>query len=519
MSKDRSDTLFQLIKSLKKSEKRYFKMSNSSTEDAKYTRLFSLIEKQKKFDDEEILEQEPTIKASQLSNLKAHLYTKVLESLRAYNSSTLPNIRIRDMVDHAEILFNKSLYSQCAEVIKKAKKLAIKSDNLEMQLEIMKWEKQMLSRQTVKDNLERTNQVIKEIEETAIRINHINAFSNLQFKLQAMYKKIGFIRHENDFNEINKVFNKNLPLFEEETFSVSEKISLYNLYIGYYFFIQDFEKGYNYASKLVALFTGQKTLILSRLEVYISSLNYLLIAQNKLLKYKEFQNTTRELRSLNNLPSAYLNENIKLKLQKYTFVHEFNRLFMKGDFARGVALMERIMPGIDQFALQLDPHSRVIMYFKTACLYFGNEEHKTAVVWLNKIINSHEVDLREDIHGFARIVNLISHYELGNMELIEYYVRSTYRFLLKKEDLHQFQKYILNFLVRLKTNITEKELKIRFETLRNNLLELSKDPYEKRAFIYFDIISWLESKIENRPVQEIIQEKAAKRLTMAQGID
>lgn len=33
-------------------------------------------------------------------------------------------------------------------------------------------------------------------------------------------------------------------------------------------------------------------------------------------------------------------------------------------------------------------------------------------------------------------------------------------------------------------------------------------PYEKRAFLYLDIISWLESKIENRPVAEIIQEKA-----------
>ncbi|UXP33969.1 hypothetical protein N6H18_08425 [Reichenbachiella agarivorans] len=513
MSKERSDSLFLLIKSLKKSEKRYFKLSNEGTDDAKYSRLFSIIDQQKHFDDEEILTKDPELKPQQLSNLKAHLYTKILDTLRDYNSSTLPNIRIRDMVDHAEILFNKSLYTQCADIIKKAKKLAIKSDNLEMQLEILKWEKQMLTHST-KGGLERTNKIIRETEETTTRINHINSFSNLQYKLQAMYKKIGFIRHENDFNEINAVFTANLPQFDKSTFSVSEKISLYNLYIGYYFFIQDFERGYEYANKLVALFTGNKTLIQSRLETYISSLNHLLIAQNKLLRYREFQNTTRELRALNNLPSAYLNENIRLKLQKYTFVHEFNRLFMKGDFQRGVDLMDRIMPGIEHFALQLDPHSRVIMYFKTACLYFGNNDFKTAIIWLNKIINSHEVDVREDIHGFARIVNLISHYELGNMELIEYYVRSTYRFLLKKEDLHQFQKYILNFLVRLKTNITEQELKKRFETLRDNLLMLSKDPYEKRAFLYFDIISWLESKIENRPVQDIIQEKASVRLTM-----
>ena len=183
-----------------------------------------------------------------------------------------------------------------------------------------------------------------------------------------------------------------------------------------------------------------------------------------------------------------------------------------GDFEQGVLLIKRINTGLEQFITQLDPHSKMIMFYKTACLYFGNSDYKTAIQWLGKIINSQEADLREDIHGFARILNLIGHYELGNMELIEYYVRSTYRFLLKKEDLHQFQKYILNFLVRLKTNITEEELHKRFVTLSKNLIPLTKDPYEKRAFMYFDIISWLESKIENRGIQEIIKEKARDRM-------
>lgn len=284
------------------------------------------------------------------------------------------------------------------------------------------------------------------------------------------------------------------------------------MYIGYYFFIQDFEKGYQFAKKLVELFDGEKTLQISRLETYLISLNNLLIAQHKLMKYREFQNTTRELRALNNLPSAYRTENIRLKLLKYTFVHEFNRLFMMGDFERGVSLINRINTGLEPFIGQLDPHSKMIMHYKTACLYFGNGNFKMAINSLNNIINSQEGDLREDIHGFARILNLISHYELGNMELIEYYVRSTYRFLLKKEDLHQFQKYILNFLVRLNTHITEGELKKRFIALRENLVPLSKDPYEKRAFIYFDIISWLESKIEGRNIQQIIKEKANYRI-------
>jgi len=165
MPKESSDTLFTLVKSLKRSEKRYFKISVQDATDKKFSRLFDIIDKQEEFNDSEILKKDKSLKSNQLSNMKAHLYTKILQNLRDYNSGTLPNIKIRDMIDHAEILFNKSLYSQCGEVIKKAKKMALKSDNLELLLEILKWEKQMLAHTIGKDNLMRTDLVIKEVQD------------------------------------------------------------------------------------------------------------------------------------------------------------------------------------------------------------------------------------------------------------------------------------------------------------------------------------------------------------------
>ena len=42
----------------------------------------------------------------------------------------------------------------------------------------------------------------------------------------------------------------------------------------------------------------------------------------------------------------------------------------------------------------------------------------------------------------------------------------------------------------------------------NELKKYEDDPYEKRAFLYLDIISWLESKIDRKPLQYIIKEKA-----------
>ncbi|MEM1136429.1 MAG: hypothetical protein AAGI07_11370, partial [Bacteroidota bacterium] len=285
---------------------------------------------------------------------------------------------------------------------------------------------------------------------------------------------------------------------------------LYDLLVGYYFFIQDFEKGFSYAKKWVDLLANSKELIASRLDMYIKGINNLMIAQYKLSKYHEFVETHKKLKAIRTMSHLELNENIQVKLFKYNYVHEFNRYFMLGDFDIGVSRFKKIKNNIEEYIQRLDRHSRIIMYYKIACLYFGNDQHHEALTWINRIINEEDVDLREDIHCFARILNLICHYEIGNNDVIEYYIRSTYRFLLKKDDLHSFQKAILNFLKKLNRITSEEQLINQFIGLREQLLPLTQNRYEKRAFIYFDIISWLESKIQKKPIQQIVKEKAQK---------
>ncbi len=144
-------------------------------------------------------------------------------------------------------------------------------------------------------------------------------------------------------------------------------------------------------------------------------------------------------------------------------------------------------------------------------MYFGDENYNQTIFWLNKIINAKDMNIRSDIQGFARILNLISHWELQNSDLVEYYIRSTYRFLKKKNDFHLYQKFMLSFLRKL-NNATPDNITSSFQELYDNLKPLLGNPYEKRAFIYFDILSWLESKLKGKSNQLIIREKAQKRM-------
>ena len=510
MSKPKSTKLFSLIKSMNPSEKRYFKLMTREEEgqdQSKFLQLFNLIDSLNEYDEDELALKAEFVTTGQLSNLKANLYKKLLMSLRNYNISSTPDMQTRELVDHAQLLFDRSLYKQCEEVLKKAKTQALKNDNLEQLLVILKWQKNLFFQTASTDNRNRAKSIISEVEEVNNRINNINQYTNLQLELNAIYLKTGFIKNENEYHQILNLFSSSLPKVKEDDLSLTEKSSLYSLFVDYYFFIQDFEMGYSYAKKWVELFHS-KSLIYTQLEEYIKALNSLMIAQNKLVKYNEFVKTKRKLRALRYLPAIQINENINLKLFKYTYVHEFNGLFMKGDFTHGTLLMEKIKPRINEYIERLDDHSRVIMYYKIACLYVGDNNYSESLIWLNRIINSEKDDLREDIHGFARILQLICHYELGHTDVIDYYVRSTYRFLLKTENLQLFQKYILNFLKKLSSSISEQEILARFERLLEQLLPLENNPYEKRAFIYFDIISWLEGKLQNRLVQDVIKEKA-----------
>jgi len=66
--------------------------------------------------------------------------------------------------------------------------------------------------------------------------------------------------------------------------------------------------------------------------------------------------------------------------------------------------------------------------------------------------------------------------------------------------------------IRTLGNIYPHELKENFVKLHAELKQYEDDPYERRAFLYLDILSWLESKIENKPIAQIIKNKAAKSL-------
>ncbi|KAA3630792.1 MAG: hypothetical protein DWQ02_17440, partial [Bacteroidetes bacterium] len=208
--------------------------------------------------------------------------------------------------------------------------------------------------------------------------------------------------------------------------------------------------------------------------------------------------------------------NVEGLYKTFSFLHNIQKHFMQGTFKEGLALMPELDSFIESDEYNLDDHRVLVFYYLMACMYFGSGDNDNTIHYLNLIINQKNPDYREDIQCFARILNLIAHYELGNMRLVEYQVKSVYRFLSKMEDLHAVQKEIFRFL-RKTPRIQKSETRDEFLRLKSQLVKLESDPFERRPFLYLDIISWLESKIENKAVGQVIREKFLANQSKAQN--
>ena len=150
MSNTVSDHLHQLIKSLSKAEKRYFKIyskRHTIGDKNNYLLLFDAIEKQTDYNEDAVLKKfKNEAFINRFSITKTRLYDHVLKSLDAFHSNSSVNAQLKRQIHYAEILYKKSLYKQSSKQLKSAKKIAYKYEKHTTLLEIFMWEKLLIEK-------------------------------------------------------------------------------------------------------------------------------------------------------------------------------------------------------------------------------------------------------------------------------------------------------------------------------------------------------------------------------------
>ncbi len=498
--KQTKDPLFLLVQSLTKSEKRNFKLYANRTQskaDTKFIGLFDILSKMSTYDEDLIYKKVKGLTTVQLSNTKRHLYKQILVSLRLLHSQKNIDIQIREQLDFARILYDKGMYLDSLKMLDRVKEIALAHHRDILALEILEFQKLIEERhitrsRSVKNKVE---DLIDEALHTSEVIASTCKLSNLKIKMHGWYIQIGHIKNDKDRLIVEEYFRSNLPILKESSLGFFEKVYLYQSYVWYYFILLDFKKCLAYAKKWTQLFVSNPQFIDEDPALYMRGLAYVLTCSFNVGDKRNFETHLQIFEDFEASHQSKLDALSKKMLFLYLSTARINRHFLMGTFKKGVQLIPSIQGQLQKYVPFLDVHRTMVFNYKIAYLYMKNGDYNMALDYLNVIINLEAGHLREDIQSYARIMQVVSHYELGNRNLLPYMIKSSYRFLDKVKELNKLQKASLDFFNSIITKPEEEEKKA-FQEFCAQLKKISKDPYEKRSFLYLDMLDWATTKVK-----------------------
>ncbi len=505
-----TDPLFQLIKSLGKSEKRSFKLfarRNVSSDELKTVQLFDALDKMQDYNEAALLRRNAAFSKSQLSNLKAQLYKQVLNSMRLLRTDNNIALQLHELMDHARILYNKGLYLQSLKVLDKMKELAYEYQQASYVQQALFFEKKIEALYITRSMRDRAASLARESETVLHTLVLVNKLSSLSLQLYSWYIANGHARNEKDLKGLKIFFDKHLPAQAGESRGFYEQLYLHQSYCWYAFIRLDFLQYYRHCCQWVGCYEQHPQMLMMETAIYIKGMHNLMSAAFALRNPTKMAASIKAFEQFARLKTVRQNQNTLILAYQYLYTARINYHFLTGSFSKGLYMVPFLQKMLKEYGLYLDEYRVLVFYYKIACLYFGSGNNSKAIDYLNLIINS-KANLRTDLQCYARLLHLIAHYELGNFELLEYLIKSVYRFMARMQNLSKVEEAIFDFLRR-SFVVGAHALRPEFEKLRSQLLLYEGNPLEARAFAYLDIISWLESKIKGQQVQDIIREKSA----------
>ncbi len=511
-SKIKPDPVHELIKSMTKAEKRSFRLYATRIDDSKnamFIALFDAMDEQPVFDEAKILKKSGVPKA-QLANVKSYLYHQLLTSLRQSGVDTYDDVSLHEQLDFARILYAKGMYKQSLKILDRAKVQAMDKLQFTTALEVVEFEKLIESQFITRSTTTRADDLTGEVQKLSYTIQKANEFSNLAIQLYALYLKRGHVRNRNDIVFVEDYFARKRPKFDPRNQGVYELLYMNLSNYWYSYIMQDFVACYRHTQRNVDLFNEHPMLKHSMPDLYFKSFNYLLESLFYLRHYAKFKEVLDALHEEIVGQKNIQNQNAEILARSFYYANRMNLHFMDGTFMDGLEIVPELLDFIDKNQNKIDQHHVLVFYYKIASLYFGSGDAKKSISFLNKIIDTRDEQVRSDLQCFARILRLVASYESGDDFMMEYQIKSTYRFLVKMNDLNVVQKEMLTFLSKLDT-FYRSDINELFRKLYEKLLPYESLPYEKRPFLYLDLISWLESKMKGVAVQEITRQKFLRR--------
>ncbi|MBI3502199.1 MAG: hypothetical protein HY063_10415 [Bacteroidetes bacterium] len=510
MSRINSQELFQLIKSLSQSEKRYFKLYASRHtigRQNKYASLFDSIVRQDAYDEKDILREQKRFGKKQLPDLKSYLYRLILKALTAFHSDNSVSAQLKNIFRQTEILFEKGLYSQCTKLIHRAKQIAYHHELFHLLPEVFYWEKKIINAAAGgTHSLEKINHLYEEEKRTLETIQSDNDYWRVYGEMFFSSAKTGHLHSTTQRSKLKKILSR---VSKSKPRTIESRINYFFTNEIFCFVLQDWKNLYKWCRKHLEMMESDKKIIGEKINPYIGLLNNLVAACLYFKKYDEALACILKIRHLH-----ARSEYTRVRIFSRSFMLEFYLYTTIGEPEKALPAIPQLEEGLAKFKNKIPREHLLVLYHNTFYIFFMAGKFSDALRWLNKILNDTDSS-REDLHSMARILNLIVHFEIGNLDMLPYAIQSSERFLSKRNRLYGLEKLMLKSFRKIsRTEDTQRHKEI-FSLLQKELSASADEPALKTAYEYFDFRNWLESKIQNRTFTETVREKS-KQATVIQ---
>lgn len=511
MSNKVSNHLFELIKSLNKSEKRYFKLFSSRHtigEENGYLRLFDFIDKMDTYQEDLIfMHFKGQALLNKFSITKARLYNNILRSLDSFNANTSQDAQLFRALHSADILYDKGLYKQCEKMLKSAEKQAVKFERFNLLLEIKQKQKKLVENELYTEI--KGAQIDKMFEAEKRIIDEINVYHELWHVKSLIFHEInlkGSVRDEDDTLRLKKWVDQ-ISHIKPKNYSAKVNYLYHHIHSAYYFSVNDLKASFHHLKSNVEVVEEAPNSFLNRPNVYFSLLTNLIYVATRLEKFDEAEGYLTKLKGLATDKNQPKTLDLDIKYFSSTMSLELFLLIERGDYAKAVSIVPQIQEGYRLYGDNISSLRKAYIDFKIGIVYLSIGEYSNALSWINRILNESKIDQKQDIYCFAQLINLILHFELENDRFLPYAINSTKRFLKNRNRIYAFEEVFLKLISRMSKTDGFFELEDVLIPVEKELLALKNDPKEQVVFEYFDFLSWVQSKLNRKSYREIKAEK------------
>ena len=421
--------------------------------------------------------------------------------MQEYYSSDSVEAILRNNIQQIEILTKKRLFDLAKKIIAKAEKLATENYSyyylgivLSLKREIIISEESLVEisnyQSLYMDELKCIEMLKNNMDYNKLYMQVISVM-NAQF--WASDKKRA---------ELKTILKNTLLKDETKAISLPAKLSYFTILGAVFFLFKELEKSYLNYKKVVQLLEQNPSYLSGRIEFYMVMMSRLFLTMVILKKDKElifFHNKVK--RFIESLPEKQQSRNIFKKYININNNHIAYHLQLF-NFNKALKLSEQLKTNILAYN---STQEYLVFHINLFHIYFYLNDYHKALQQVNKILNSKESGIREDLIIASKILNIIVHYELGNMDMLPYLCKSTARYLEKKGQLNEAEKSVLNFFGKTILKADGKSEKVTaFIEFKKEYLSIS----DQTIYDNFDFVSWLESKIENRSFLDVVREKS-----------